>query len=245
MKQKLGLVRSKSEEEDRILIDSFLETMQLTGGDFTNCFRLLNQVSILPPGSSTEASEDLIKAVSKSLASQCIPPTRFAKQIDSHVPPAQLERMFMFAQQQPTLLPMLGISLDFLETEKKRQEAAKEMRKVSARDKYLNDRGLWTTWLQRYISTLQKRCADTDGDSLAEVNQKRIEMMNQVNPKFILRNYMAEKAIQLATKGDYSEVERLLSLLNDPFSERMDMAAHQYDSLPPDWADQICVSCSS
>jgi uncharacterized protein YdiU (UPF0061 family) len=68
--------------------------------------------------------------------------------------------------------------------------------------------------------------------------------MNQCNPKYILRNYLAQVAIQLANdEQDYSEIDCLLQLLRDPFAEQPEMEA--YAALPPDWAKQISVSCSS
>ena len=67
--------------------------------------------------------------------------------------------------------------------------------------------------------------------------------MNQANPKFILRNYLAQQAIERAQQKDYSEIDRLRQLLRDPFAEQPEMDA--YAAPPPDWAKQIIVSCSS
>ena len=68
--------------------------------------------------------------------------------------------------------------------------------------------------------------------------------MKQVNPKYILRNYMAEVAIRKAEdEKDYSEIDRLLSLLQAPFDEQLEN--EHYAGFPPDWATNIAVSCSS
>jgi uncharacterized protein YdiU (UPF0061 family) len=67
--------------------------------------------------------------------------------------------------------------------------------------------------------------------------------MNQLNPKYVLRNYMAQAAIDAAKQGDYSEVELMLTVLQSPFKEHPE--AEKYAGLPPDWADQLSVSCSS
>jgi serine/tyrosine/threonine adenylyltransferase len=67
--------------------------------------------------------------------------------------------------------------------------------------------------------------------------------MNQVNPAYILRNYLAQAAIEKAEAGDASEVDRLLKLLQDPFTEQEGM--ERYADHPPAWADSISVSCSS
>ena len=67
--------------------------------------------------------------------------------------------------------------------------------------------------------------------------------MRRVNPRIVLRNHLGQIAIERAQQGDFSEVERLLKALAAPFDERPgedDLAA-----FPPDWAQQIEISCSS
>ena len=73
---------------------------------------------------------------------------------------------------------------------------------------------------------------------------ERARAMNKVNPKYILRNYLAETAIRKAEdEKDYSEIDRLLKLLRKPFDEQPEF--EHYAALPPDWAQKISVSCSS
>jgi uncharacterized protein YdiU (UPF0061 family) len=68
--------------------------------------------------------------------------------------------------------------------------------------------------------------------------------MRAVNPKYILRNHLAEIAIRRAVdERDYSEVDRLHALLARPCDEQPQHAA--YAAEPPDWARRIEVSCSS
>ena len=67
--------------------------------------------------------------------------------------------------------------------------------------------------------------------------------MDQVNPKYVLRNYLAQVAIDKAQQQDYTEVAQLLAVLQKPFDEQPE---HQhYAALPPDWASHLEVSCSS
>jgi uncharacterized protein YdiU (UPF0061 family) len=67
--------------------------------------------------------------------------------------------------------------------------------------------------------------------------------MNRVNPKFVLRNHLAETAIRRAKEKDFSEVERLAAVLQHPFDEQPEY--ERYAALPPDWAGSLEVSCSS
>jgi uncharacterized protein YdiU (UPF0061 family) len=67
--------------------------------------------------------------------------------------------------------------------------------------------------------------------------------MHAVNPKYVLRNYLAQVAIEKAQNGDYEEVRRLLAVLERPFDEQPEHET--YAALPPDWASHLEVSCSS
>ena len=51
------------------------------------------------------------------------------------------------------------------------------------------------------------------------------------------------KAQEKAQQKDYSEVDRLLALLQDPYSEQPGMDA--YAAAPPNWGKHLSVSCSS
>ncbi|MBL4801845.1 MAG: YdiU family protein [Emcibacter sp.] len=72
--------------------------------------------------------------------------------------------------------------------------------------------------------------------------QRRINMLTR-NPKYILRNYLAQTAIEQAEQGDFSEVDRLMTLLRYPFNDQPDFD-HYADS-PPEWGRHMEISCSS
>jgi serine/tyrosine/threonine adenylyltransferase len=72
---------------------------------------------------------------------------------------------------------------------------------------------------------------------------QRCRAMDLVNPKYVLRNYLAQVAIEKAQNKDFSEVARLLKVLENPFDEQSENEA--YAALPPDWASHLEVSCSS
>ncbi|CAF0797184.1 unnamed protein product [Rotaria sordida] len=74
-------------------------------------------------------------------------------------------------------------------------------------------------------------------------NKIRREQMNRINPKYILRNYMAQIAIEKAQKGDFNEIDRLFHLLRHPYDEQPDM--NDYAKASPEWAKKIIISCSS
>ncbi|HEY0586488.1 MAG TPA: YdiU family protein [Pseudoduganella sp.] len=96
------------------------------------------------------------------------------------------------------------------------------------------DRPAFDTWAEAYRARLRAENSDDVARKLA---------MDQVNPKYVLRNYMAQVAIEKAQNKDFSEVERLLALLERPFDEQTEN--EQYAGFPPDWSSQLSVSCSS
>ncbi|MEW6707124.1 MAG: protein adenylyltransferase SelO [Pseudomonadota bacterium] len=101
------------------------------------------------------------------------------------------------------------------------------------RDLFL-DRDAFDAWGRRYAQRLRRE---------GSVDAERSERMNRTNPKFVLRNHLAEQAIRAAAGGDFSEVQRLLKVLRRPFDEQPEHAACA--DFPPDWAQHLEVSCSS
>ncbi len=93
-------------------------------------------------------------------------------------------------------------------------------------------------WLKRYNQHLIQ-----DGIP----HEIRRERMNRVNPKYVLRNYMAQIAIDKAEQGDFALIAELLELLRHPYDEQPEKA--QYAAKRPDWARQRAgcsmLSCSS
>jgi hypothetical protein len=101
------------------------------------------------------------------------------------------------------------------------------------RDQFV-DRERFDRWLDDYRARLRSHGRD-DGE--------RRTAMQRTNPKFVLRNYLAQVTIDKAERGDFSEIDRLLRVLQAPFDEHP--ALDHYAAPPPDWANSIQVSCSS
>jgi uncharacterized protein YdiU (UPF0061 family) len=95
-----------------------------------------------------------------------------------------------------------------------------------------------SAWLMRYAAR-----AGQDGLPTAQ----RLEIMNRANPKYVLRNYLAQQAIDAANEGDSSVIERLLHVLKTPYDEQ---AEHEeLAQRRPEWARNkagcSALSCSS
>ncbi|HIA08944.1 MAG TPA: YdiU family protein [Chromatiaceae bacterium] len=101
------------------------------------------------------------------------------------------------------------------------------------RDQF-RDRDAFDDWAKVYGARLQRENSD---------DHERRQAMDAVNPAIVLRNYLAQTAIAQAEAGDFSEVDHLMRALSRPYDNDADVLA--YAGHPPDWADQISVSCSS
>jgi uncharacterized protein YdiU (UPF0061 family) len=96
------------------------------------------------------------------------------------------------------------------------------------------DRPAFDAWALQYRARLQAESSEDASRQLA---------MDRVNPKYVLRNYLAQVAIEKAQNKDFTGVERLLSVLQRPYDEQPEH--EHYAALPPDWASHLEVSCSS
>lgn len=92
-------------------------------------------------------------------------------------------------------------------------------------------------WLNRYHQHLELESLNSQEE------EKRQQRMKQVNPVYLLRNYMAQEAISAAEKNDFTLLNQLLPILSQPFIYHKQLA--QYAGPAPDWAAGICLTCSS
>ncbi|HEY0913923.1 MAG TPA: YdiU family protein [Solimonas sp.] len=89
-------------------------------------------------------------------------------------------------------------------------------------------------WAEDYRARLRAEGSADDARAAA---------MNAVNPKYVLRNHLAQRCIEQAEAGDSGEIDRLMRLLARPYDEQPD--AETYAAEPPPEARHISVSCSS
>ena len=90
------------------------------------------------------------------------------------------------------------------------------------------------SWSQKFKERHDIEIADIDS---------RITQMNEMNPKFILRNYMLQNAIDQAEEGSYKEIDILMELITKPFEENIEYERYSEES--PEWAKSLGLSCSS
>jgi uncharacterized protein YdiU (UPF0061 family) len=96
----------------------------------------------------------------------------------------------------------------------------------------------WMNWLSQYTEKLKKESIESE---------LRLKSMKLVNPKYVLRNYMAQMAIDEAENGNNKLVEELYQLMLQPYAEQPTM--EKWFAKRPDWAKNkvgcSMLSCSS
>ncbi|KAJ8374107.1 hypothetical protein SKAU_G00046870 [Synaphobranchus kaupii] len=265
MRKKLGLLR-KEEPEDETLVTDLLQTMHNTGADFTNTFRSLSQMSC-PLGEETQEEEEAALGCSVDLLlEQCSSLEELKEANKPTMDHRELVMVLSLAQSNPALFEMLADKAS-VSKQLERLARLKELVDTNPEDLKAKQREDWTRWVKQYRKRLAQEC---DGQSdPQEVEEERVRTMDSVNPRVVLRNYIAQNVIEAAEAGDYSEVQRILKVLENPFSAqpgleqpgggaegqvRNEGGAEEgagptsrhpsvaYHSKPPIWASEICVS---
>ncbi|XP_074123073.1 protein adenylyltransferase SelO-like [Sminthopsis crassicaudata] len=103
--------------------------------------------------------------------------------------------------------------------------------------KTLSKQELFTDWVTMYLLRLKSNINDSDS--------RRRKRMTGVNPRYVLKNWMAESAVRKAERNDFSEVCLLQKVLQHPFQKQSAAEKAGYSSPTPSWARDLKVSCSS
>ncbi|HID9895045.1 protein adenylyltransferase SelO [Serratia ureilytica] len=122
---------------------------------------------------------------------------------------------------------------DYTRTFRLLGETEQQQAQSPLRDEFI-DRAAFDAWYQQYRQRLQQ-------EQVSDAERQRA--MKAVNPRLILRNYLAQQAIKDAEKDDVGRLQRLHQALLRPFDD-----APEYDdlaALPPDWGKHLEISCSS
>lgn len=92
----------------------------------------------------------------------------------------------------------------------------------------------WSLWFSNYKNRLQNQGVE---------DQNRLSKMKRINPRFILRNYMLEQAIQQAEQGDFSLLNEFSELIKTPYEDSV--KADKWVVKKPVNAGDSALSCSS
>ena len=128
---------------------------------------------------------------------------------------------------------MQGSAVDYQLFFRRLGEQAPAQAVAGLRDDFVDLAG-FDQWASDYCA----RAGEGDDDQDA-----RRTRMDAVNPLYVLRNYLAQQAIEAAEQGDYGPVRELHTVLSQPFEAQAGMA--RYAERPPQWGKHLEISCSS
>ncbi|KAM5144201.1 protein adenylyltransferase SelO-like isoform 1-T1 [Callospermophilus lateralis] len=97
--------------------------------------------------------------------------------------------------------------------------------------KTISKHELFPTWVSKYILRLKSNMNDSDSE--------RRKRMITVNPRYVLKNWMAESAVQKAERNDFSEVRLLQQVLRHPFQKHSAAERAGYALPTPSWAKDL------
>lgn len=120
---------------------------------------------------------------------------------------------------------------DYTRTFRLLSHTAQQEQQSPLRDEFI-DREAFDSWYTRYRERLLAEQVD---------DAERQQAMQSVNPAVVLRNWLAQRAIEQAEQGNTDELYRLHAVLREPYRDRDD----DYSRRPPDWGKRLEVSCSS
>ncbi|XP_018539807.1 selenoprotein O2 [Lates calcarifer] len=253
MRKKLGLVR-KEETEDSELISDLLHVMHNTGADFTNIFRLLSCVPWPEEGDNERAT---VGPVVDLILQQCASIQELKVANMPTMEDRELAMILSMAQTNPVMFNIVA-DRSGVAQQLERMGRLKELLETNEDELKEKQRDDWIHWVSRYRRRLTRECDGTC--DLPLIKKERLSVMNSNNPRVVLRNYIAQNAIQAAEKGDFSEVERVLKALEKPYSDAVGLEPLDgpnafgekeqrgrdltvgYDRKPPAWAQRICIT---
>ena len=94
----------------------------------------------------------------------------------------------------------------------------------------------YTEWISMYKERFFKEQKSED---------ERKEIMLNTNPRYILRNWIAQSVIEKVEKNDFTYLNRVSKILERPYEYQDEAEALGFASPPPEWSKQLKVSCSS
>ncbi|KFX71402.1 hypothetical protein TMS3_0105605 [Pseudomonas taeanensis MS-3] len=132
---------------------------------------------------------------------------------------------------------MQGSAVDYTNFFRELGDSSPQQALARLRDDFRDLAG-FDAWAADYRARVASEAEAETGSQEA-----RRTRMHAVNPKYILRNYLAQQVIEAAEQGDYAPVRELHAVLSQPFDEQP--GYERYAERPPQWGKHLEISCSS
>jgi uncharacterized protein YdiU (UPF0061 family) len=234
MREKLGLdfkretIQTKDEDD---LYKSLFETMNSTAADFTQIFRALGKIS----------SDKLTKDDFTQYIKPCLGNVSALQNVSRpRYDPRQMRMLMELLDKGKAdeIKEATGLTSEDIHIEMERINRFTGYSSWSEQEKTSSDERLWIIWFETF-SKFPKLPLE-----------ERSQRMNRVNPRFVLRNHVAQRAIEDAERGRFEELNKLLQLCVNPYSDDDSKFVNEkdgfrYDAPSEDLSEMCAVSCSS
>jgi len=205
-----------------------------------NLFQLAN--ALHPIIEESEPLEEILQAYSAAFSTRYIAMMRskLGLYIEKHTDVDIIDALYQLFSLSETDMTIFFRQLSSVSKNDSMESALKKINQAFYKPEEIENehKEYWLNWFENYIERIQD---ETLNDA------ERQEKMNLVNPKYVLRNYMAQLAIDAADKGDYSLIEELHQLLKEPYAEQKTL--ERWYAKRPEWARHkigcSMLSCSS
>lgn len=228
-KKKLGLKLTTPDSEFDELLSSLFELLDTLHLDFTLFFyHLTHSPSFLLP---SPCSSSLLLSLLPSKGTPPMTASRFSADYISQV------------LSSPLLQSQLSMKIGhfpavFFKKNQKKNLNFKFFENINENDLQNVVWGIFDPWRSKYQNLRQIWGNETGQDAQRE--------MKNINPVFCLRNYLMQEVIEDLEEGrGRDKLELVLKLCKDPFNNQLKEEYPEYYKVPPKWAKELCLSCSS
>ncbi|GFQ91979.1 protein adenylyltransferase SelO, mitochondrial, partial [Trichonephila clavata] len=213
MRSKIGLIATECPEDEN-LVQELFDTMEKSGADFTNTFLCF----LIVDASDADKLQSSLNMAKEKIIENCYPVEDLLNTCRPNLNSAQLQTFIAIANSNPEIIEQLGRAGLTIKRVLSQLEKTKNLEDMTEESKFENDRHIWTEWLNKYRQRLGKDLKAYNGDATS-YNWERLNIMKTNNPRFILRNYIAQEAIEKAENGDFFAVRKLVEILENPYDQ--------------------------
>ena len=227
MRSKLGLFNELKEDLDNVpnderLVDNFLACLEATGTDLTNAFRNLNLIKNIDDEALIEKQTS--NYIDLMINENSLPFEEMKKETRELFQSLNIQYCLTLMEDSPENFNILKKTSDKIKAFLNFIDRHDRTKDMSASEKNEWNRQKWNEFINLYLQRIKydlkiNRLDNNESDARLE---SRIELMNKNNPKFILRNHLAQRSIEAAELGNYDEINRLIYLLEHPYDELID-----------------------
>lgn len=139
-----------------------------------------------------------------------------------------------------TFREMSELTLDNLEILSKSDDYETENLISTEMDLWAVPKLISHDWFQYWLDMYRRKMAEG-----GVFEKQRRETMLKTNPRYILRNWIAQVAIEHTEKNNFTFVNKVLKILENPYVYNQEAEDLGFGVQPPDWAQTLKVSCSS